>query len=74
MNDLIKRLRNEAPTAVSDRLCRGTLLSRKQYLMDIQKQGYRDARLEQRVYMDSEDIAHWTKAIAKEEQTRTKPA
>src|SRR5438045_7816469 len=33
MNDLIERLRNETPTAVSDRLCRGTLLSRKQYLL-----------------------------------------
>jgi predicted nucleotidyltransferase len=74
MNDLIGRLRNEAPTAVSNRLCRGTLLSRKQYLMDIQKRGYRDARLEQRVQMDSEDIAHWTKAIAKEQETRAKPA
>jgi predicted nucleotidyltransferase len=72
MNDLIERLRNEAPAAMSDRLCRGTLLSRKQYLMDIQKRGYRDARLEQRVHMDSEDIAHWTKAIAKEEETRAK--
>jgi predicted nucleotidyltransferase len=73
MNDLIARLRNEEPAAGSDRLCRGTLLSRKQYLVDIRERGFRDARLEQRVRMDSEDITHWTKAIAKEEKARGKP-
>jgi predicted nucleotidyltransferase len=67
MNDLIARLRNEEPAAGSDRLCRGTLLSRKQYLLDIQKRGYRDARLEERVHMNEKDITHWTKAIAKED-------
>jgi predicted nucleotidyltransferase len=66
MDDLIVRLRNEEPAAGSDRLCRGTLLSRKQYLVDIRERGFRDARLEQRVHMDSEDIVHWTKAIASE--------
>jgi predicted nucleotidyltransferase len=70
MNDLISRLQNEEPVAESDRLCRGTLLSRKQYLLDIQERGFRDARLEQRVHMDSEDIAHWTRAMAKEAKER----
>jgi predicted nucleotidyltransferase len=73
IDDLIARLRNEGPAAGSDRLCRGTLLSRKQYLVDIRERGFRDARLEQRVHMDSEDIAHWTKAIAREEKARGKP-
>ena len=73
MDDLIVRLRNEGPASGSDRLCRGTLLSRKQYLVDIRKRGFRDARLEQRVHMDSEDIAHWTKAIAREGKARDKP-
>jgi hypothetical protein len=73
MNDLIERLRNEAPAAGPDRLCRGTLLSRKQYLVDIRKRGFRDARLERRVHMNSEDIAHWTQAIAKEKKTRGEP-
>lgn len=73
MDDLIVRLRNEGPAAGSDRLCRGTLLSRKQYLVDIRERGFRDARLEQRVHMDSEDIAHWTKAIARDEKARGKP-
>src|SRR6266545_1780590 len=70
MDDLLVRLRNEGPAPGSDRLCRGTLLSRKQYLVDIRERGFRDARLEQRVHMDDKDIAHWTKAIAKEEKAR----
>jgi predicted nucleotidyltransferase len=74
MNDLIGRLRNEGSAGGPERLCRGTLLSRKQYLLDIQERGFRDARLEQRVHMDSEDIAHWTKAIPSEKKGRSKSA
>jgi predicted nucleotidyltransferase len=74
MNDLIGRLRNEGSASGPERLCRGTLLSRKQYLLDIQERGFRDARLEQRVHMDSGDIAHWTKAIPSEERGRSKSA
>jgi Uncharacterised nucleotidyltransferase len=70
MEDLITRLRGESETATSNRLCRGTLLSRKQYLVDIHKWGFRDARLEERVHMNATDIAHWTTAIAKEKQAR----
>jgi Uncharacterised nucleotidyltransferase len=70
MDDLIERLRNEKRTAGANRICRGTLLSRKQYLLDIQRRGFRDARLEARVHMNAKDIAHWTKAIAKEEMAR----
>ncbi len=66
MDELIERLRKESPG--QGRLCRGTLLSRKQYLVDVGKWGFRDARLEKRVHMDSEDIAQWTRAIAKDEK------
>jgi nucleotidyltransferase DUF2204 len=69
---LIDRLRDEEPAAGPDRLCRGTLLSRKQYLVDVEERGFRDARLEQRVHMNTKDIEHWTKAIAAEEKARTK--
>src|SRR5262249_50306992 len=48
-------------------LCRGTVLSRQQYLVDVQEWGLRDARLEERVQMNEKDIADWTDAIAKEE-------
>ena len=66
MDELIERLRKESPG--QGRVCRGTLLSRKQYLVDVGKWGFRDARLEKRVRMDSEDIAQWTRAIAKDEK------
>ncbi len=74
MDDLIGRLRKEAPAGGDKRLCRGTLLSRKQYLVDVHKRGFHDARLEKRVHMGSEDIAQWTKAIPKEEQAPGEPA
>ena len=67
MEDLITRLRSEASTAGPERLCRGTLLSREQYLVDVQKWGFRDARLEERVQMNEKDIADWTDAIEKEQ-------
>src|SRR5881296_3864631 len=70
MYELISRLRSEATAPGSDWLCRGPLLSRKQYLVDIQEWGFRDSRLEERVHMNAKDIAHWTKAIAKEEEAR----
>ena len=70
MDDLIARLQSEKRTARADRVCRGTLLSRKQYLLDIRERGFRDARLQARVHMNTKDIAHWTRAIAKEESER----
>ena len=67
VEDLITRLRSEARTAGPERLCCGTLLSRQQYLVDVQEWGFRDARLEERVQMNEKDIADWTDAIEKEE-------
>jgi hypothetical protein len=45
------------------RLCRGTLLSRAQYLIDIECWGYVDARLPPTGTMKPADTAHWTAAI-----------
>ena len=67
MEDLITRLRSETRTAGLEGLCRGTLLSRQQYLVDVEEWGFRDARLEERVQMNEKDIADWTDAIEKEE-------
>ena len=64
LDRLIDRLRKE-PSG-SDRVCQGTLLSRQQYLRDIEERGYRDARLEERTRMNTEDIARWTDAIARD--------
>ena len=70
IDDLIARLRSEKGTAGANRICNGTLLSRKQYLLDVRERGFRDARLQARVHMNAKDIAHWTRAIAKEENAR----
>ena len=45
-------------------VCRGTLLSREQYLVDLEQLGYRDGRLDDPVVrMTAEDVARWTAAI-----------
>jgi hypothetical protein len=70
MDDLIERLQSEKCASEANLICNGTLLSRKQYLLDVQERGFRDARLQRRVNMNAKDIAHWTRAIAKEEGAR----
>ncbi len=64
LDELMGRLRAEQENPPEDeRLCRGTLLSREQYLPDIRAWGYQDARLKPRGKMSAEAIAHWTAAI-----------
>ena len=71
MDDLLGRLKSEgAALPGSGRTCRGTLLSRAQYLVDVEKWGYEDARLEPHIQMTSADIAHWTKAIGDQNRRR----
>jgi len=43
--------------------CQGTLLSREQYLIDVQRWGLADARNTQTSSMTPEDVARWTQAI-----------
>lgn len=50
-----------------ERVCQGTLISREQYLPDLQEWGYADARITQG-YMTPEDVAHWTAAIKPAEE------
>lgn len=64
LRELIGRLQSELADPVSgERLCRGTLLSRAQYLVDVERWGYRDARLAAPATMTAEEVAHWTAAI-----------
>ena len=68
MDDLIGRLRSELDSpAPTERVCRGTLLSRAQYLIDVRRWGYKDARLRPGGTMTAEEIAQWTAAIEAEE-------
>lgn len=49
------------------RTCRGTLISRQQYLVDVEQWGYRDGRLPPTGSMTEEEVAAWTKAIWSED-------
>lgn len=68
MDELLGRLQSDLSSPPPDtKLCQGTLLSREQYLIDIEKWGYQDARLKPHGNMTPEDMAHWTAAIDSEE-------
>jgi hypothetical protein len=44
-------------------ICRGPILSRAQYLPDIERRGYRDARLTHESAMNEDDVQLWTDGI-----------
>jgi hypothetical protein len=60
VDELSARAQREA--GADPRVCRGTMLSREQYLPDLAR-GWRDARLPPTGSMSSEAIALWTDAI-----------
>ena len=63
MLELSRRLRFEITAAQrGDAVCGGTLLSREQFLIDVEDWGYVDGRLAHGAMSESE-IARWTKAI-----------
>jgi hypothetical protein len=83
METLLARLSREvlAPAAASTagddgrasdaaRLCRGTILSRAQYLSDLENHGYVDARLPPSGNMSADEIEQWTAAIDDDETRR----
>jgi hypothetical protein len=53
------------PTEPANRVCYGTLLSREQFLHDVEHLGYEDARLEPRGRMTREQLRIWTDAIGR---------
>ena len=65
MEELAGRLAKETSAGdASDKVCNGTIISRQQYLTDINDRGYKDARLQPLGNMSAQDIAHWTAGIA----------
>ena len=64
IGELLGRLREETRTPPPDHgTCFGTVLSREQYLPDIEQWGYRDGRLVPLGKMTERDAASWTDAI-----------
>ena len=65
MNDLLARAQQEQVPEKAV-VCRGTLLSREQYLVDLRERGYQDARTKPWGHISPEDIKLWTDAIGTE--------
>jgi hypothetical protein len=65
LQELMRRLESSlSASAPRERVCRGPLLSRQQYLFDIAQRGYVDARSLPENSMTDDDIATWTAGIA----------
>ena len=63
MQDLLARLqRDMVGGSPTERLCQGTLLSWRQYLVDVEEWGYDDARVSEG-YLTAEQVAQWTEAF-----------
>jgi hypothetical protein len=66
--DLFRSLLDRAVTEQSEPrngnpICHGTLLSRAQYLVDVERLGFADARVEDRQSMTPRQVEEWTNAI-----------
>jgi hypothetical protein len=64
MRDLVGRLDRELTRPAPERVCHGTLISRAQYLVDVEHWGYADPRLAPAGNMTSEERERWTAGIA----------
>ena len=64
VRELMGRLDRELTRPAADRVCQGTLISRAQYLVDVQHWGYSDPRLAPQGNMTSEERERWTAGIA----------
>jgi len=62
MEELVRRLNASRPNLQND-TCYGTLLSREQYLFDVDHWKYRDGREQPEGPMSTEEIKIWTDAI-----------
>ncbi|HKB54892.1 MAG TPA: nucleotidyltransferase [Ramlibacter sp.] len=77
VEELLSRLLVEMgqPAARDDaQVCAGTLLSREQYLYDLEELGYLDGRLTPASTMTPQDIALWTQAIPERNAEHGVPA
>lgn len=66
-SELARRMQSEVSSAASgSKDCRGTLLSRTQYLVDTEQWGYADGRLRPEGPMSEAEVALWTAASERE--------
>jgi hypothetical protein len=61
--ELLQRVRDDAAADGHARLCRGGLLSRAQYLVDLEDWGYDDARREPHGRISADEMAKWNAAV-----------
>jgi hypothetical protein len=74
LRDLLSRLEVELAAPIpADPSCHGSLLSRTQYRVDIEKLGYKDARLPPDGKMSPQETHEWTAAADIEEQKDGRP-
>jgi hypothetical protein len=70
MRELMGRLDRELTRSARERVCQGTLISRAQYLVDVERWGYADPRLAPAGNLTSEERARWTAGIAEDGERR----
>lgn len=63
MDELTRRQREGDDPHTDSRVCRGTLLSRAQYLVDVERWGYHDARVPPFGTVHPSDMQPWTAEI-----------
>jgi hypothetical protein len=66
LNDRLRHETDHPASEAKSRLCRGTILSRSQYLIDTHLWGYEDARLRPVGSMTPAEIELWTESSAKD--------
>jgi hypothetical protein len=72
MSELSSRLQRElASPEAGGRVCRGTILSRAQYLVDVERWGYTDPRLAPEGNLTEREAAIWRAGIAEDGPART---
>jgi hypothetical protein len=70
VHELVRNLEAETNSpGVEARVCQGTLLSREQYLIDIERWGFKDARLTPGGKMTAAETRRWTAAIDGEKKS-----
>ena len=66
LETLSKQAKTDPGRPAEERVCRGPILSRGQYLIDLEEWGYRDARVKPLGNMTEEEVEIWTAEARKE--------